>query len=325
MEHITLGQRYEIQSMLNTGSTNREIAAAIGKSESAISREIRRNRDKRSNGYKAETAQRKYQKRQRKKPKHIGFTDEIKQKVEELINDDLSPEQIAGRRKKEGLACVSHERIYQHVCDDKKKGGELYTHLRRRGRKNKKRGAKRAGRGFIPNRVGIEKGPKVVEEKTRFGDLEIDTVIGKDHQGAIVTINSRATGMLKMKKVKNRTAGEVTSASQELLGDWLPFLETITADNGKEFAQHQKISESLNVDFYFANPYHSWERGANENLKGLVRQYFPKKTDFSTITDQQIQEVENKLNNRPRKRLNFETPLEAMDELLFNQKIAFVT
>lgn len=220
---------------------------------------------------------------------------------------------------------MSHETIYQHVWDDKKKGGELYSHLRRRGRKNKKRGSKRAGRGFIPNRIGIEQRPEVVDDKTRFGDLEIDTIIGKDHQGAIVTINSRASGMLKMKKVKNRTAEEVSKATEELLKDWVPYINTITADNGKEFAMHQRIAENLNVEFYFANPYHSWERGANENLNGLIRQYFPKKTDFETITNRRIQEIEDRLNNRPRKRLNFETPSERMDKLLFNSEIAFVT
>jgi IS30 family transposase len=324
MKHITLEQRYEIQSLLKAGYTQKDIAKAIDKSESTISREIKRNKDLRGCGYKATTAQNKYRKRLLEKPKHIRFTEAIKQNVEELLAEDLSPEQVVGLYKKLNKEVVSHETIYQHIWSDKKKGGELYTHLRRRGRKNKKRGSSRAGRGFIPDRIGIEKRPKVVDEKIRFGDLEVDTIIGKDHQGAIVTINSRATGMLKMKKVEKRTAEQVSLAIEELLQDWKPFVETITADNGKEFAMHQRISESLNIDFYFANPYHSWERGANENLNGLIRQYFPKKTDFSTITDAEIQRVEDKLNNRPRKRLNFETPLESMEKLLFNQEIAFM-
>ena len=325
MKHITLEQRYEIQSLLKADYSQKAIAKAIGKNESTISREIKRNKDKRGCGYKATTAQRKYQKRLFEKPKHVHLTDEIRINIEELIKGDLSPEQIVGRCKKLGRTTVSHETIYQHVWDDKKKGGELYSHLRRRGRKNKKRGSKRAGRGFIPNRIGIEQRPEVVDDKTRFGDLEIDTIIGKDHQGAIVTINSRASGMLKMKKVKNRTAEEVSKATEELLKDWVPYINTITADNGKEFAMHQRIAENLNVEFYFANPYHTWERGANENLNGLIRQYFPKKTDFETITNRRIQEIEDRLNNRPRKRLNFETPSERMDKLLFNSEIAFVT
>lgn len=324
MKHITLEQRYEIQSLLKAGYTQKDIAKAIDKSESSISREIKRNKDLRGCSYKATTAQNKYRKRLLEKPKYTRFTDAIKENVEELLAEDLSPEQVVGRCKKLNKEVVSHETIYQHIWSDKKKGGELYMHLRRRGRKNKKRGSSRAGRGFIPDRIGIEKRPKVVDEKTRFGDLEVDTIIGKDHQGAIVTINSRATGMLKMKKVEKRTAELVSLTIEELLQDWKPFVETITADNGKEFAMHQKISESLDIDFYFANPYHSWERGANENLNGLIRQYLPKKTDFSTITDAEIQRVEDKLNNRPRKRLNFETPLEAMEKLLFNQEIAFM-
>jgi len=158
-----------------------------------------------------------------------------------------------------------------------------------------------------------------VELKQRFGDLEIDTIIGQNHQGAIVTINDRATGMLLMKKVKSKEAEGVKNAAIELLQDWKPNLHKITADNGKEFAFHKIISEELMVDFYFANPYHSWERGANENLNGLVRQYIPKKTDFSLITDEYIQKVQDDLNNRPRKRFNFESP-----KFMFNQKVAFV-
>ncbi len=325
MSHITLEQRYEIQAMVNNEYSQKEIAIALGKSESAISRELKRNKDRRSGKYIASTAQIKYDKRQKEKPKHKRFTLEMQKTVEKLLRRKYSPEQITGRLKKKGLSWVSHECIYLHIWEDKKKGGELYTHLRRKGRKYKKRGAKRAGRGFIPNRVDISNRPKIVDAKTRFGDLEIDTVIGKNHKGALVTINSRASGMLKMGKVATREAKEVAKAAKELLSDWLPYLKTITADNGKEFALHQEIAESLNIDFYFARPYHSWERGANENLNGLIRQYFPKKTDFSKIDEKEIIDVEKQLNNRPRKRFNFATPQEIMDKLLFNKKVAFVT
>lgn len=325
MSHITLEQRYEIQAMVNNECSQKDIAIALGKSESAISRELKRNKDRRNGKYIASTAQRKYDKRQKEKPRHKRFTLEMQKTVEKLLEKKYSPEQITGRLKKKGLSWVSHECIYLHIWEDKKKGGELYTHLRRKGRKYKKRGNKRAGRGFIPNRVDISKRPKIVDRKTRFGDLEIDTVIGKNHKGALVTINSRASGMLKMKKVATREAKEVAKAAKELLSDWLPYLKTITADNGKEFVLHQEIAESLNIDFYFARPYHSWERGANENLNGLIRQYFPKKTDFSKIDEKEIIDAQKQLNNRPRKRFNFATPQEIMDKLLFNKKVAFVT
>jgi len=220
---------------------------------------------------------------------------------------------------------VSVESIYLHIWEDKKNKGSLYKHLRRKGRRYNKRGLLKTGRGQIADRVGIEKRPAVVCQKRRFGDLEADTIVGKDHKGAIVTLNDRASGMLKMRKTATREAAEVENAIYEMLEEWIPYINTITSDNGKEFAEHKSIAEKCQIDFYFANPYSPWERGANENLNGLVRQYFPKKTDFSNITDREIKRIETKLNNRPRKRYNFETPLEVMDKLLFNSEVAFIT
>lgn len=325
MSHITYEQRYTIEVMLSQGQKQSMIAAAIGKDKSVISREIKRNKDGRSGKYTADLAHRKSERRHQDKPKSIRFTATIQAQVEGLLYQQYSPEQIVGRLGKEGKECVSHERIYQHIWKDKKGGGDLHTHLRSRGRRYKKRGATKASRGLIPNRIGIEKRPDIVDRKSRFGDLEMDTIIGKNHQTAIVTINDRASGMLKMKKVNNKTAAAVRKASIEILQEWKPYIHTATADNGLEFAQHDLISQNIGINIYFARPYHSWERGANENLNGLVRQYFPKKTDFTTITDQQIIEVENILNNRPRKRLNFETPIERMEKLLFHNQVAFVT
>ena len=158
----------------------------------------------------------------------------------------------------------------------------------------------------------------------RFGDIEIDLIIGMNHQQAIVTINDRVSGVLKMGKVKSKEAHEVRLVVNDLLEEWIPYIHTITSDNGKEFAQHEEIAGNLMIDYYFAHPYHSWERGANENLNGLIRQYFPKKTDFTIITDQQVKAVETKLNNRPRKRQGFKTPLAIMDKLLFNENVAFM-
>ncbi len=220
---------------------------------------------------------------------------------------------------------VSIERIYQYIWKDKKYKGDLYTHLRRQGRRYRKRGASKDSRGIIKNRVSIEKRPVVVEKRERFGDLEVDLIIGKNHNQAILTINDRASGMLKMKKILSKQASVVTEAITELLEDWQPYLYTITADNGKEFAGHQEVAEKLSIDYFFAHPYHSWERGANENLNGLIRQYFTKGSDFANITDQQVKQVETKLNNRPRKRYKYENPIFVMEQLLFNQKVAFVT
>ncbi|WP_134346234.1 IS30 family transposase, partial [Flavobacterium psychrophilum] len=201
---------------------------------------------------------------------------------------------------------------------DKKQSGTLYTHLRNQGKTYRKPGASKDKRGLIVGRIGIENRPKEVEEKQRFGDLEIDLVIGKDHKGALLTINDRATGMLQMKKIESKDSEIVKNATIELLENWKPFLQTITSDNGKEFAKHEAIAKSLEIDYYFANPYCSWERGANENLNGLVRQYFPKGSDFSLITQEQVTIVVEKLNNRPRKRHQFNSPNEVYLQILNN-------
>jgi IS30 family transposase len=322
--HITKAQRYTISSMLKQGYKQFEIAKAIGKDKSVISRELKRNSDIRSGNYKDELANKKYAKRQKEKHKYRKFTLEMQKEVEVLLREDYSPEQVVGVFVKQGKPIVSIERIYQHIWDDKKASGTLYTHLRRQGRSYRKPGASKDNRGIIKNRISIEQRPLEVEKRNRFGDLEVDLIIGKNHEQAIVTINDRASGMLKMKKTPSKEAKVVRETITELLEDWVPYIFTITSDNGKEFAEHQRVAEKLYLDYYFAHPYHSWERGSNENLNGLIRQYIPKKTDFKTLSNQYIKDIETKLNNRPRKRFNFESPIFEMEKLLFNQKVAFV-
>jgi IS30 family transposase len=291
MCQITLEQRYEIAALLDAGNTPENIGIHLGYNKSSIYRELRRNSDMRSGRYTAQLAQRKCNQRHLLKPKRVRLTTAVRETVERLIRDDFSPEQVAGYCRKEQIDCVSHETIYKLIWNDKRCNGDLFRHLRRRGRRNRKRGAVNDARGLLTDRVGIEKRPREVELKKDFGDLEVDTIVGRDHQCAIVTINDRASGMLKMKATATREALEVGQAIKDLLEDWIPYIRTITADNGKEFAAHAEIAESCQIDFYFANPYCSWERGANENLNGLVRQYFPKKTDFSNLSDQKVQWV----------------------------------
>jgi IS30 family transposase len=256
--------------------------------------------------YQASSASQKAASRHQEKPKKIYFTEDIKSYVNNYISEDYSPEQIAGFAKKEGLTCVSIERIYQYLWKDKVEGGEYYLHLRTQGKRYRKRGAAKDKRG----QLDIDERPKIVDEKTRFGDLEIDLIIGEHHKQALLTINDRVTGMVKIRKVESKESVKIEEALIAALQDWKPFLHTITSDNGKEFACHAAIASSLAIDYYFAKPYHSWERGANENLNGLIRQYFPKKTSFINITNEQIMTVENKLNNRPRKRFGYDTPYE---------------
>jgi IS30 family transposase len=325
MSHLTPEQRYTISVMLKANYPRKEIALAIGKDKSVLSREISRNCDQRNGEYKSDLATKKYEQRQVDKPRHITFTSIIKGYVINGLKDDLSPEQIAGRAKLDGIACVSHERIYQYVWQEKKEGGTLFEHLRHTGRKYRKRGSAKDKRGIIKNRVDIEQRAKIVDEKTRFGDLEIDTVIGQNHQGALLTINDRVTSLVWIRLLESKHAEPLTESAIKALLPLKEELKTITSDNGKEFAQHQEIAQKLDVKFYFAKPYHSWERGANENTNGLIRQYFPKGTSFENITHQQVEYVQNKLNNRPRKKLGFLSPNEFYQKTFSNNKVAFVT
>ena len=325
MIHFTVEQRYQLEALLQQNVSKTQIGIELKKHISSIYRELNRNSDQRSSIYKANLASQKCEKRHEEKPKNQCFSLEIKNYVRALIEEDLSPEQVVGKSIKDGVLCVSHETIYKYVWNDKKKGGDLYKHLRTQGKTYRKRGASKDKRGQIVGRIGIENRPIEVEEKQRFGDLEIDLVIGKDHKGALLTINDRFTGMLQMKKIESKDAEIVKNVTIKLLQNWKPFLQTITSDNGKEFAKHKSIAEELEIDYYFANPYCSWERGANENLNGLVRQYFPKGSDFSLITDKQVKKVVEKLNNRPRKRHQFNSPNEVyLQKLNNNQAFAFI-
>lgn len=320
MSHLTSEQRYTISVLLEQNFSKSEIALVIKKDKSVLTRELKRNCDLRSGKYDFDLAQRKYEKRQKGKSKRNDLTIEIKERIKEYLHQELSPEQIVGVCSKNGLSCVSTESIYQYIWKDKKDKGNLHLSLRTTGKRYRKRGSRKDSRGILSNRRLIEDRPEIVDLKQRFGDLEIDTIIGKNHKGAIVTINDRATGILRMKKIKAKESELVKQAAIELLENWKSYLFTITSDNGKEFAMHQEIAIALEVDFYFANPYSPWERGANENLNGLIRQYIPKSTSFEEITIERIIEIQEKLNNRPRKRFNFETP-----NYMFNQKVAFVT
>lgn len=325
MSHFTVEQRYKLEVLLQQNVSKNQISIELNKHISSIYREINRNSDERNSVYKGNLAIRKCSKRHKLKPKNQCFTNEIKQYVMGLLLEDLSPEQIVGRALKDNVDCVCIETIYKLIWNDKEQGGNLYTRLRNQGKMYRKRGASKDKRGQIVGRIGIESRPIEVEEKQRFGDLEIDLVIGKDHKGALLTINDRATGMLQMKKIESKDAEIVKNATIELLENWKPHLHTITSDNGKEFAKHLSIAATLEVEYYFANPYCSWERGANENLNGLVRQYFPKGSDFSLITAEQVGIVVEKLNNRPRKRHKFNTPKEVyLQKLNKNMGFAFI-
>lgn len=305
-KQLTLGQRYQIAALKKAGCKNKEIADNIGTSESTISREFERNTGKR--GYRPKQAHIKALRRKQNAMKAIKMTDAIMVLINERIRFSLSPEQVSGWLKQAHGIRISHERIYQHVWEDKRKGGDLYTHLRQAHKKRRKKYGSKDKRGQISNRISIEQRPDIVEEKTRIGDWEIDTVIGKNHKGALVTIVERKSKFTVIKKVDTKHAEGVTAATIELLKPYSGKVFTITADNGKEFAGHETMSQELGADVYFAHPYSSWERGLNENTNGLIRQYFPKGSRFEDITDEQVETVMHRLNHRPRKGLNYQTP-----------------
>jgi IS30 family transposase len=323
MSHLSYEQRYSIEVLLKAGKSQTEIGAIISVDKSVISREIRRNRDERNCVYRAKLAQKKYDARLYSKPKHIKIDAKICSEINSLIERDYSPEQVAGVLKQKSATTVSHEWIYQHIWKDKHKKGTLFTHLRRKGRRYRKRGSSKDSRGQIVGRIGIEKRPKEADDRSEFGHLEVDTIIGQNHKGAIITLNDRASGMLWMGKVDTRDAETVKIKLSQMLDEIRPFIKSITGDNGKEFSEHQFITDEY-CDFYFANPYSPWERGSNENLNGLVRQYIPKSSDFSNYSEERILEIQNKLNQRPRKRFNYENPIFVMEKLLFNPEVAFV-
>jgi len=317
-KQLTCEQRYAIRILIKKNYLQKDIATAVGVNKSTISRELKRNSGKR--GYRPKQAQQKaVERRQDKSPPRIA--EATWNKVRLYLKDDWSPEQISGTMKLKERISISHEWIYQFIIKDKQTGGNLYTHLRCKSKRRKRYGSHER-RGILKNRRSIEERPAIVETKERIGDWEADTIIGKAHKGAIVSLTERKTKICLIYKVERKTADLVSKAMSKLLLPLKDIVYTITSDNGKEFALHEETAKTLETDFYFAHPYASYERGLNENTNGLIRQYFPKGRDFRTITDEELIMAMKKLNNRPRKTLGFLTPNEVFFE---REKIALTT
>jgi IS30 family transposase len=306
---LTREQRYQIKALMKTGHNQKEIAEAIKVHQSTISRELRRNRGQR--GYRPKQAHRMAMERRGQAKKRIEASTWAL--VEKLIRKEWSPEQISERLKADHDLRISHEWIYQHILSDKHAGGDLHRHLRCQKARRKRYGSYDR-RGKLPERPSIEERPEIVEKRQRLGDWEVDTILGKGRRHLLVTLTDRKSRLTRMYKVVRKTAQEVADAVIETLHPWKDRVHTITSDNGKEFAQFERIGEALKAMMYFAHPYASWERGTNENTNGLIRQYFPKDKDLSAITREEIGWVEQRLNNRPRKCLAFKTP----DEVFFS-------
>ena len=326
-KQISIVERYMIKVLLESDFSFFEIATKLNRSPSTITREIHRNTPKRGRGsgiYNPEWAQIKTELRHAVKHKHRKLTSEIRQEICRGIIDDWSPEQIAGRAAKEGKPMVSHETIYKIIYEDRRNGGQLYTHLRRRHRKRRKRKNLYDNRGIIQNRIFLDRRPEAANNKSRIGHFEGDTIVGKDHKGAIVSLTEMKTKYQFMLKVQERSADNIQYAIEMLLGDHFPWIKTLTVDNGKEFACHEKIAADLALKVFFCDPYSPWQRGLNENQNGLIRQYIPKSTSFENLIDHDITKIANRLNNRPRKTLGFETPKEALNKYLCKKNFALI-
>lgn len=295
---------------MKAGHTQSEIAIVLERSKSTISRELRRNRGQR--GYRPKQAHCSSVERRAMNARTID--DATWQFAQEKLLLQWSPEQISGH------AAISPETVYQRVYADKRTGGLLWKNLRCQ-KQRKKRYGKLDRRGIIPNRLFIEDRPAIVETRSRIGDWEADTIIGKNHRQAIVSLVERKSGYTLMRKVERKTAQAVSHAMTSLLNPYRNKVHTVTSDNGREFARHEEIAATLKANFYFAHPYASWERGTNENTNGLIRQYFPKNRDFTTITQQEIDTAMERLNSRPRKRLGYLTP----NQVFFKSGVALQT
>jgi len=303
-KQLTQEQRYVIKVMNQAGHNQKMIAKFIEVHPSTISRELRRNQGKR--GYRYRQAHQLALDRRQDKAR-VSIDSSSWSLIESLIREEWSPEQISGWVSENMSYSVSHEHIYQYILSDKKRGGDLHQYLRCK-KQRKKRYGSHERRGQLVDRVSIELRPNIVEKRTRLGDWELDTIIGKNHKQAIVTLTERRSGLALIKRVERSTANQVSKAIISLLKPHEKWVHTMTADNGKEFAEHKTMAKRLNADFYFAHPYSPWERGCNENMNGLIRQYFPKGMDFSSINMSDEIFVMDRLNNRPRKRLGFKTP-----------------
>jgi IS30 family transposase len=313
---LTQEQRYQIYALKKTGHTCSEIAEVIRVHKSTVSRELRRNRGQR--GYRPQQAQNlALGRRQASIPRITAETWAV---VERLLRLDWSPEQISGRLNKEQKVKISHEWIYQYVLKDKQAGGDLYQHLRCQ-KKRRKRYGTYDRRGKLLNCRSIEERPAVVNSRKRLGDWEVDTIVGKGHKPALVTLTERKSRFTLLGKVIQRTAQAVQNQIHRLLLPVADQVHTLTSDHGKEFAYHEQIAEMLQLDFYFAHPYAAWERGTNENTNGLLRQYFPKKLDFQSVSNNEIEQAMARLNFRPRKSLRFKTPF----EVFFHSAVALTS
>ena len=311
--HLTQCERYQIQALKDNNFSLRHIAKQLGRSASTIAREITRSQAERS--YQADTAHGLALNRARMCRNARAIAPDRWLAVQTLLRLYLSPEQICGRFELQGAAPISHESIYQHIYRNKAQGGDLASYLRCQKARRKRYGSGNERRGQIKDRVCIEQRPAIAQTRQRIGDWEGDTVIGRGNTGVLVTLVDRCSRYTLVRCLPNREAAPVSAAILEMLRPHKKSCHTITFDNGKEFADHVFFGNCLKAAVFFAHPYHSWERGTNENTNGLLRQYFPKAMSFTDLSDMDVADAAYRLNHRPRKCLGYRTPHEVFYKL----------
>jgi len=311
-QHLSNEERFYIHQAVREGKCNVDIARALGRDPATISREKRRNMWPSSYLYTYEWALHFLQRRKRwaNARKHRKLTGQIKVLIVALLKRCLSPEQISAYLKCHHAVSISHETIYRFIYTAGQAHGPLRCYLRQAGKRQRKRYGSGARASFIPNRTPIQARPRIVACKGRIGDWECDTLIGADRKSALVTVVERKSLFTLCARVPQKTAQHVCQAIIGLLAPFAHKVKTLTFDNGTEFVQHEQIASELRARTYFANPYCSWERGINENTNGLLRQFFPKRTNFNSVTQAQIDHALELLNNRPRKTRKYKTPNE---------------
>jgi transposase, IS30 family len=310
---ITSDERYRLSAFRMQGYGNASIAKQLGRHRSTIWREVRRNAawDGR---YKVGIAIAHANGRRRRSRSHPRFTEQQLRLVWKRLRKLWSPEQISGRLRLKRQLHISHETIYRHIWEDRRRGGELHRYLRCAIKRRRKRYGAYDSRGRLAGKRMIAERPASVESRRTLGHWEIDTVIGKRSKHCIVTLVERKSGCTQIGKITARTKEQTSASTIRLIRRKQHLFKTITADNGTEFHGHADIEKATGVPFYFANPHHSWERGTNENTNGLIRQYVPKNTSMARLTQEQCFAIEKSLNSRPRKRHGYQTPNEIISQ-----------
>jgi IS30 family transposase len=311
---LTPDERYMLAAFRMQGLSQAQMARELGRHRSTVGREFRRNCSRLDGHYRPSKAQERANGRRSRSRRNRRFTPEDFATVEGLLCRQWSPEQVAGHLRRSGQLRISHETIYRHVWRDKAAGGLLYTHLRGARKRRRKRYGAYDSRGRLAGKRPIAERPAEVEAREQVGHWEVDTVMGTGSRDCVVTLVERKTGLVLIGKLSDRTKESFNRRVIRLILRHEGAFITLTADNGTELHGYERVERRTGVVFYFARPYHSWERGSNENANGLIRQYLPKGVSMAGLSQHQCNAIARKLNTRPRKRLGFRTPLECYNE-----------